>query len=118
MEIREAILALSQAEKIKAGVIWVSQALEISEGLTGMEREGAVQILKGILGMILQEVSLGRNVAGAVSWGDLARHLEQALVMMESGVARASVDNLTQALSQATTVGHRAMVTLREKGLL
>ena len=38
--------------------------------------------------------------------------------MIDSGVAPESVVHLTQALSQVTTIGHRSMSFLREKGLL
>ena len=34
MEINEAIMALSQSEKIKAGLIWVSQVLGLQQGLS------------------------------------------------------------------------------------
>lgn len=38
METRQAITALYQSEKIKAGLIWVSQGLELLAGLSQEER--------------------------------------------------------------------------------
>jgi len=38
MNTREAIMAFSQSEKVKSGIIWVSQALELLRGLPTPEK--------------------------------------------------------------------------------
>jgi len=53
-----------------------------------------------------------------VSWDEVLRHIDKALVMINSGVAAEAVVHLTQALSQVTSIGHRSMTILKGEGLL
>lgn len=118
METQEALMAFSQSEKIKSGLIWVSQALELLRGLSEPERQGGEKVIKAIIGMIVQDVRLAGNLTGDSLWKDIERQIDQAIVMINSGVGPDSVTHLTQALSQVTTIGHRSMSLLREKGML
>ena len=118
MKVNEAIIAFSQSEKIKAGLIWVSQALQLIEGLSGPEKRGAEKTSTALIGMIMHEIQLGKNVSGDVSWDDMARHIDKAMVMINSGVAVEAIIHLTQALSQVTSIGHRSMSFLKKEGLL
>lgn len=118
MNVQEAIMAFAQSEKIKSGLIWISQALGLLEGLDWAERQGGEKAVRAIVDMIAHEVQLAKNVTGDVSWGDVDRHLDQAVVMINSGVASESVIHITKALSQVTSVGYRSMSFLKEQGLL
>lgn len=118
MKVQEAIMAFSQSEKIKSGLIWVSQALELLRDMPEPERHGGEKAIKVIIEMLIHEIHLAKKVAGDVSWGDIDRHIDQALVMINSGVAPESVTDLTRALTQATNVGQRSMSFLKEQGLL
>lgn len=118
MEVQETIIAFSQSEKIKSGLIWVSQALQMLNGLQAPEKRGAEKTTKAIIGMIAHEIQLGKNVTGDVSWDEVLKHIDKALVMINSGVASEAVVHLTQALSQVTSIGHRSMSFLKEKGFL
>jgi len=118
MDTREAIMAFSQSEKAKSGIIWASQALELLRGLPTPEKPGAEKTIKLKIDMIVQEMRLARNVTGDTAWDDIEAVLDQALVMINSGVAPESVVHLTQALSRVTTIGHRSMSILKEKGLI
>ena len=118
MNEQEAIMAFSQSEKVKSGIIWASQALQLLGGLPMPERSGAEKIIRISIDMIIQEIQLARNVTGDVSWDDIAAMMEQATVMMNSGVGPDAVVHLTQALSRVTSIGHRSMSFLKEKGLL
>jgi hypothetical protein len=57
-------------------------------------------------------------VTGDVSWDEVLRHIDKAMVMINSGVAAEAVVHLTQALSQVTSIGHRSMTFLKGEGLL
>lgn len=46
---REAVVAFSQSEKIKAGLIWVSQAVDQSVTLPEFEKKGAVGVIRTTL---------------------------------------------------------------------
>ncbi len=118
MEINQAIIAFSQSEKVKSSLIGTSQSLELLAGLPMSEKEGARKVIKMNIDMIRQEIQLAKNVSGDVSWDDIDKTVQKAVVMIDSGVAPESVVHLTQALSQVTTIGHRSMSVLREKGLL
>ena len=118
MTVSEAIMAFSQSEKIKSGFIWVSQLLEMIKGLSGPEAAGAQKMIKAVTGMLMHEIQLAKRVAGESVWEDVEKRLEQALVMIESGVPSESVVHFTQALSQVTGIGHRSMSLLREEKLL
>ena len=61
MNIRETIMAFSQSEKIKSGLIWVSQAIELANGLPEPERQGAERVIKAIIEMVLQEIGLAKG---------------------------------------------------------
>ena len=118
MNVQGAIMAFSQSEKIKSGLIWVSQALEMLKGLPETEKQVAERTIKAIIGMIVHEIRLAGGVAGHAPWEDVERPIEQAMVMIESGVATESVVHLTRALSQVTGIGHSSMSFLKEQGLL
>ena len=118
MTVKEAIMAFSQSEKIKSGLIWVSQLLELVSGLSGPEKLGGERMIKAIIGMVVQEVRLAKSVAGDASWGDIEKGIDQAIVMINSGVAPESVVHLTQALSRVTGIGHRSMSFLKDQGHL
>jgi len=45
MEISKSIMAFSQSEKIKSGLIWISQALEMLQGLSSTEKGGGEKSL-------------------------------------------------------------------------
>ena len=118
MNEQEAIMAFSQSEKVKSAIIWTSQAMELLGGLPIPEKPGAEKVIKLKIDMLVQEIRLARNVTGDPAWDDIEAILDQALVMINSGVAPDSVVHLTQALSRATSIGHRSMTFLKEKGLL
>jgi hypothetical protein len=118
MKVQEAIIAFSQSEKIKTGLIWVSQSLQLLKSISEPERLGAEKVSKAMVGMIGHEIQLGKNMTGDASWEEVSKHIDRAMVMIESGVATEAVANLTQALSQVTSLGHRSMSFLKEEGLL
>lgn len=118
MEINQAIMAFSQSEKVKSSLISASQSLQLLEGLPVPEKGGAQKVIKMNIDMILQEIQLAKNVSGDAFWGDIEKSIGKAIVMIDSGVAPESVVHLTQALSQTTSIGHRSMSVLREKGLI
>jgi len=118
MNTQEAIMAFSQSEKVKSGIIWASQALELLRGLPTPERPGAEKTIKLKIDMIVQEIRLAKNVTGNPAWDDIEAVLDQAMVMINSGVAPESVVHLTQALSRVTSIGQRSMSFLKEKGLI
>ncbi|MDY6881378.1 MAG: hypothetical protein V2J25_14115 [Desulfatiglans sp.] len=118
MEPHKAIIAFSQSEKIKSGLIWVSQSLELMSGLSAQEKQGAEKIIVSMVNMVASEIQLARKVTSDTAWGDVNKSIDQALVMINSKVASESVVHLTQALSLVTGIAQRSMSFLKEEGLL
>ena len=118
MNVQEAIMAFAQSEKIKSGLIWASNGVELIEGLSMPEKPGAESVVRGLINMVFHEVGISKNVAEDKIWEEIEKDMDQALVMINSGVASGSLLHLTQALSKATSIGHRSMTFLIDEGLL
>ncbi|MBN2123901.1 MAG: hypothetical protein JW821_06390 [Deltaproteobacteria bacterium] len=118
MKTDEAILAFSQSEKIKAGLIWLSQALEMLRGLPEPERKGGERLVSALLNMVSHEIKLAGTVAANREWEDADPYIERAIAMVESGVGEEAVVHLSRALSRVTNIGQQAMMHLKEEKLL
>ena len=118
METKQAVTAFSQSEKIKAGLIWVSQIIELLEGLPGEQRKGGERVARMLLGMVAQEISLVRVLTGMEDWKDAEGHVDKAVVMVESGVAEEALLHLSRALSKVTNIAQESMSLLKESGHL
>lgn len=119
MTIQEAITAFSQSDKIKSQLIMVSAYLDIWAGLPSSERQGAEKIIRAHLGMVGNEIVIGRKLCGdCASWQEAARLVDRALVMINSGIPQESTFHLSRALSQITGIAQQAMSFLKEQNLL
>lgn len=118
MDTREAILAFSQSEKIKSGIIWVTQALQVLGGLPEKNRKSAERIAHVFIGLMLRDVHLAVKVTTDETWRDVEKNVDLALVMLDSGVAQEAGYHLTHALSHVADIGQRSMNVLKAKGLL
>jgi hypothetical protein len=118
MDTQKAIMAFSQSEKIKAGIIWLSQSLEVVGGLSGIEGQGGLKMAQALANMVFQEIQLAKTIAGDERWEEAEKAVDQAIIMINSGVGIESIVHLTQALSQVTSIGQRTMSYLKENSLL
>jgi hypothetical protein len=118
MNTKGSIMGFSQSEKIKSGIIWASQMLELIRGLPEPEKQGAERVVKMLVDMIFLEIQLAGSVAPGEAWEGIEKNVDQAVTMINSHVAPESVVHLTQALSQVTTIGQRSMSFLQEQELL
>ena len=118
MQKRDAVITFSQSEKIKSGLIWASQAVQMLAHFKEPQKKGAERIAKLLMALVLNEVHLVRQMTGESEWTDSEKDIDLALVMIDSGVAHESSYHLTRALSKVTNIGQRAMDTLKNEGLL
>ena len=116
--IKDAIIALAQSEKVKAGLIWASQTVDISWGLPEEQKKGAERIIEVFLNMISQEVALAKAMTRHESWDRIEGHIEKALIMISSGVGQEAVVHLSRALSLVTNIAQQSMSLLKERDLL
>jgi hypothetical protein len=118
MEIKEAILALSQSEKAKSGLLMVSQLIEIYNGMPDHERHVGERFLRPLIAMIANEIHLSKKITPPDLWASIDKSLNAALVMMNSGVLSEATYHVVQAISAVTTIGQRAMQDLIDQKLL
>ena len=118
MQTSEAIKAFSQSDKIKSGLIWASQIVEVYISLPESEKPGAEKMLKAIIGMLANEIHIAKKTAPHAIWPEVEKTVDTAVVLLNSGVAHDSGYHLTRALSQVTTIGQQSMTLLVERGLL
>ncbi len=118
MDSRQAIISFSQSEKIKSGLIWCSQCVQLAGNLSQPEQLGAVRLLQAITAMLANEMQLARQTTGDAIWLEADKMLNKARVMLDSGVGQEAVHHFTQALSQVNRIGQKAMSALIDKGLL
>jgi hypothetical protein len=118
MNTREAIMGFSQGEKVKAGLIWASQIIQLIDGLPDGEKRASAKMAGVLVGMINKEIMLARNTAADPAWDEMEKDVERARVMIDSGVPFEAVAHLTRALSRSTDVAGRAMARLKHEELL
>jgi hypothetical protein len=118
MQTDQAIKAFSQSDKLKSGLIWANQIVQLYNALPESEKPGAQKILRALIDMIGSEIHIAKKAAPHEIWLEAEKDVNTALVMLNSGVAHESGHHLTQALSKVTTVGQQSMSLLVEKGLL
>jgi len=118
LENRQAIIAFSQSEKVKAGLIWCSQLAQLAQNLPQPEQSGALRALQSLIAMLGSEIHLALQTSRDGVWLEADKHLNNARVMIDSGVPQESVYHLTQTLSQVNRIGQKAMSELVDKGLL
>ena len=118
MDIDKAILSFSQSEKIKEGLIWSSQLLNILQGMTFEEKKGSEKIISTLINMIGSEIKLISKVSGDERWEGIESLTDKAVVMIESGVSQEASIHLSQALSKVTNIGQQSMMILKENDLL
>jgi hypothetical protein len=118
MNVKDAIVAYTQGEKIKSGLIWVNQTLQLLQGLPDTDKKGAESMIKIMILMIAHEVSLASKMQADKAWDEAQNKIDRAIVMINSGVAVESSHHVTQALSQVTSICHRSMSVLKENDLI
>ena len=118
MKTNEAIMAFSQSEKIKSALIWASRLSDVLMALAEADKPGAEKIIKTLVGMIANEISVAQKAAPHDNWQEAEKDVNTARVMLNSGVANECGYHLTLALSKVTSVGQQSMGQLVEEGLL
>ena len=118
MGVKQAIIAFSQSEKLKSGLIWASQIVEVYMGLPESDKPGAERVLKNLINMIATEIHVAKKASPHDAWQDSEKDIETAVVMINSGLTHESAYHLTRALTKVTTIGQQSMTLLADEGLL
>lgn len=118
MNTDQAIKAFSQSEKLKSALIWATQLTEVHIALAESDKPGAEKIIKTLVSMIGNEITVAQKAAPHDDWFEAGKNVDTAMVMLNSGVAHDSGYHLTQALSKVTNIGQQSMTQLIDEGLL
>jgi len=118
MNIRNQVLTFSQSEKIKSALIWIAHCAQILPGLAPSHQRGAENVMAAMVSMVLDEVHLIRRLSSDTNWIEVEKHIDLALVMINSGVASEAAFHVTNALTHVTTIGRGAMSVLKDSGIL
>ncbi|MGE5838316.1 MAG: hypothetical protein ACM34H_00170 [Deltaproteobacteria bacterium] len=118
MKSSEAIMAFSQSEKIKTGLIMIASSLELLRNLPQEEKRGASRIIYMDLSMMGREVSLAKAITGHEEWDEVERFLNKTLVLFDSGIGEESLIHVSRALSKVTNIGQQSMSYLKASELL
>ena len=118
MKIQEAVAAFSQSEKIKSGLIWLTQVLELSNTLTEPEQRGSVKAIRFMVGLLDRESRITARLSSDPTWSEVQKHLNLSMVMMDSGVPQEAGFHFTRALTQVTNIGLRALTVLKDQGIM
>mgnify|MGYP001048707330 CR=1 FL=1 len=118
MNSNEAIMAFSQSEKIKSGLIMIAGSLELLRNLPQEEKRGAARIIYMDLSTLGHEVGLAKVITGHEEWNEVERFLNKAVVMFDSGIGEEALIHVSRALSKVTNIGQQSMSYLRESKLL
>lgn len=118
MEIDKVILAFSQSEKVKEGLLWSSQLVNVLQGLPQPEQKGGEKVLVALMNMISQETKLAATISGDPGWEGIEPDIDKAVLMINSGVNQEAAIHLSRALSKVTNIGQQSMSVLKEENLL
>lgn len=118
MESKSAIIGFSQSEKIKAGLIWANQCIDMISGLPPSDRSGVEKLMGAYVDMVAVELSVARKMAPDERWQEALQHMNRASVMIRSNVIHEAPFHLSKALTVVTSIGHETMTDLVAKKLL
>jgi hypothetical protein len=115
---KEAILDFMLGERMKSALIVATQIAMVIEGLPEHERAGGNRVFSTFLRALYRDIGLAHKISPQDRWAEIRAELDGGLVMVDSKVSHGALDNLSRAITHATTISSRAMTFLKEKGLL
>ena len=118
MDIDRVIMSFSESEKIKEGILWASQLLNMIQSLPAGEKRGGEKVVSTLINMIGREIGLAGTLSEDKQWEGIGPHMDKALMMINSGVSQEATLHLSKALSMVTNIGQQSMSFLKQENLL
>lgn len=118
LDVREAVVLFQYVERVKSGLIVASKLVGEVAGFSEGEREGARKLLVSFIQALIGEVSIAYNVLRTGVFRDVCSGLERCIKDVRSGKFDEAVEEISRAISLATTKGQEATEFLIEKGIL
>ena len=118
METRESLISYMYGEKIKSCLIIATKLMDIVASLSGEKLLGAQEVLKAYLGFLLLEIRIAINSTKAEPLREAEMKVQEAIGDLQTGEYSKVGNTLSQAISKSTTCCQRAMIKLRDAGLI
>ena len=115
---RENILGFMYAERLKSTLMITGQLLDALMDLKEGERAGGLKMFSFFIKGVSSEARIAANVMENLDWDGLGGQLNLIEGYARLGQMGAARQELSQALSRVTTLGGRAMTSLKEANLL
>jgi hypothetical protein len=112
------ILGFMYAERLKSALIIAGQLLDGLQGLKEEERAGGLKLFTFFIKGVSGEMQLAANVMVDLNWDGLSGRLNLMEGCARLGQMEAARQELSHTLSRITTLGGRAMTSLKKEGLL
>jgi hypothetical protein len=117
-KVRDNILGFMYAERLKSALIIAGQLLDVLPDLNEDERPGGLKMFNSFVRGVGNEIRLAANVMGGADWDGLSGQLNLMEGHARLGQLEAARQELSQTLSRVTTLGGRAMTSLKKADLL
>jgi hypothetical protein len=117
VNVKLAVAAYAQSEKVKSGLIWTCQIADQVAAMQGPGRQQGLILLQTLAHMVADESDLAGRITGDRLWHEIREKINKAIVMIKSGVPQETGFHLTQALTRVTRMGGQAASLLKENGL-
>jgi len=116
--IKSSILGFVYAERLKSALIVAGQLLDVLPDLNEGERPGGLKMFNAFVRGVGNEMRLAANIMGDSDWDGLSGQLNLMEGYARLGQLEAARQELSQCLSRVTTLGGRAMASLKKVDLL
>ena len=118
MEAKESLISYMYGEKIKSCLIIATKLLDRVAVLSGEKILGAQEILKAYLEFLLLEIRIAINSAKSEPLKETEIKVQEAIGELQVGEYNKVINSLSQAISKTTTCCQRAMIKLKDEGLI
>ena len=116
--VRINILGFMYAERLKSALIITGQMLDVLPDLNEDERPGGLKMFGSFVKGVSNEMRLAANVMEDSDWDGLSEQLNLIEGYARLGQLETARQELSQTLSRVTTLGGRAMISLKKADLL
>lgn len=118
MDVRNAVLSLQYAERLKAEIISVSKMLTSLPGYPKEERPGARRMLIAIMEEVRSDATTAAQATGHHDFTKVAQSLSEVISLTESDQFGLATERAGESVSAATTVAQAAWDVLSKHGIL
>lgn len=117
-ELKRQILGFMYAERLKSALIIAGQLLDDLSCLTEGERDGGLKMFGSFVRVVGSEMRLAGKVMTGTDWEGLSGYLDLMEGYARLGQMESARQELSRTLSRVTTLSGRAMLSLKNRGLL